>query len=257
MTDLPKPRRLSSSEQANGLNAIFSNGFPKQRTSRTKFLGFKIFYEHFGYHQLTSFLKESGIIGDYPLKVIHLVRHDFVLRSFSLFEAIESKTWVARSSVHIPRGALLNFNDSSTIYKINEQALVGCLFSSFYRSNLLSGEQVDLIQVLEVDSDDIVSTSPNFNNTYNKIRSFLSRDVDSTSLNSLSNFHPDKGHVIGRSSLPLLERIPNLNQVIGNLREEVLTHVVANSSLFTSSLVSACRKEIFSEYKHLLSDEFN
>ena len=261
----PKSYPLSFSEAAKGLNAILSNGFPNKRDPSREFSGFKIFPYHFDLHSFTSFLKESAIIGNYPLKVIHLVRHDFILRALSSLESRANRALIISTSENIPQGSVLSFN-SETIHRLNEEVMRGCVWNSFYRSDLIFGQRSGLVQVLEVDSEDIQASSPNFERTFTAIRQFLLTDVDITKLKAVDYFRLTKpildilqpgqiSHVRGRSRLSLQERVPDLRQVIVELMQDLPAQTgskLLDPILYDPDLVSSCKLEIIAEYKLLL-----
>ena len=179
--------------------------------------------------------------------------------ALSKLEAENTNVWFTFSPGETQRGAVLNFTDQ-LLGALTFNSMKTCLSAYFYRSDLAKAEQAGLIQVLTVDSNDIDSSSPLIDSTFETVRQFLLRDVQVSENKGFQNRNTPiqqlldsefVHHFRGRSTLPLAERIPEPNRIYDKLRKQLM-HMTQRRE--PEIEFQTCKKQILSEINTLFSN---
>ena len=248
------PYQLNYSQMVVGINAIYAHGFPEPRQAG-KFFGFKIFSYQYDSRSFITFLKDARLIGGYPFKIIHLVRDEYFMASLSLFEAGLSNTWAVTDPGQLQTGVLLDF-DASLISQINQHSYESCCSRLNEQQELKQAQASGLIQLLVVQSNQIVSGHPDYETTWAAVRKFLLNHVKLSVLEEHELFnrsHSPNFHQKNRSRLPLKERIPNLASVLAQLEVDLKKRPAAHSCK-THHAGFFCKNKLMLEFVSLAAE---
>ncbi|MDP2435922.1 MAG: hypothetical protein Q8P67_09285 [archaeon] len=193
-------------------------GVTGRRVARTPGVpfGFKMFHGFFGGLNLTGFLRQDlSWTHAHPLKVIHLVRHEFFAGSLSLFEASSLNHYFYSSSKSVDRFVFPV--DKRLVDFVSTSSLLRCLEQQHYVRDLRAATAAKLATTLSIDADDLLESQ--LLETIESVRQFLGasplpRKVASSMPSAKVAF---KSHQ-GRSALPLNQRVESPSKLLRELK---------------------------------------